>query len=97
MMMTNSVNLHNDPTHLRGFTSRSFDYFIEGEKSCRFGYSKVRFRKISVTYDEISLHDRRFYDRWMARLATRNPILYESRLAYIFPLTEISFHLKVRK
>ncbi|MDX8412790.1 MAG: methyltransferase domain-containing protein [Mariprofundales bacterium] len=92
-----SVNLHNDPTHLRAFTSRSFDYFIAGEKSCKFGYSKARYEKVSVVYDAISRHDRRFYDRWMAAFATRHPLLYESRLAYIYPLSEISFHLRVKK
>jgi len=95
--MMSSANLHNDPTHLRAFTSRSFDYFIEGEKLFKYGYSYARFRKMSVIYDKDSRRERHFYDRWMAEFATRHPLLYESRLAFIFPLQDISFHLKVVK
>ncbi len=92
-----SAHYHNDPTHLRAFTSRSFDYFVEGEKLFKYGYSKARFKKISVVYDKESRKERRFYDRWMARLATSKPLLYEHRLAFIFPLWDISFHLRVDK
>ncbi|RMH51768.1 MAG: class I SAM-dependent methyltransferase [Zetaproteobacteria bacterium] len=92
-----SVHLHTDPTHRRAFTSRSFDYFVEGEKLFKYGYSHARFRKVAVVYDRASRRERRFYDRWMADFATRHPLLYESRLAYIFPLQDISFHLQVVK
>ena len=92
-----SAHYHNDPTHLRAFTSRSFDYFVEGEKLFKYGYSQARFRKVSVIYDKDSRKERRFYDRWMAAFATSHPLLYEHRLAYIFPLWDISFHLKVEK
>lgn len=92
-----SVNLHTDPTHLRGFVSRSFDYFVEGEELFKYGYSHARFEKVSVVYDKESRHQRRFYDRFIAVLATKKPLMYESRLAYIFPLTDITFHLKVAK
>jgi len=92
-----SANLHNDPTHLRAFTSRSFDYFIEGEKLFKYGYSQARYEKVSVDYDKESRNDRRFYDRWMAKLATDRPLFYETRLAFIYPLSDISFHLKVKK
>lgn len=92
-----SANLHNDPTHLRAFTSRSFDYFVEGEKLFKYGYSPARFEKVAVEYDKESRRERRFYDRWMAGLATRKPMLYETRLAFIYPLSDISFHLRVKK
>lgn len=90
-----SANLHNDPTHLRAFTSRSFDYFIEGEKLFKYRYSYARFEKVSVEYD--TRRERRFYDRRMAALATNKPLFYESRLAFIYPLSDINFHLKVKK
>jgi len=92
-----SAHYHNDPTHLRAFTSRSFDYFIEGEKLFKYGYSTARFKKVSVIYDKESRKERRFFDRWMAKLATNKPLFYEHRLAFIFPLWDISFHLKVDK
>jgi len=92
-----SVNLPTDPTHLRGFVSRSFDYFVEGEDLSSYGYSHARFEKVSVIYDEESRKARKFYDRFMADLATKKPLMYESRLAYVFPLTDISFYLKVLK
>ncbi len=92
-----SAHYHNDPTHLRAFTSRSFDYFIEGEKLFKYGYSHARFKKESVVYDKESRKERNFYDRWMAAFATKRPLLYEHRLAFIFPLWDISFHLKVDK
>lgn len=92
-----SAHLHNDPTHLRGFTSRSFDYFVQGEKLFKYGYSAARFEKISVIYDKESRKDKRFYDRWVAQFATKKPLFYEHRLAFILPLWDISFHLQVRK
>ncbi|MDX8387656.1 MAG: methyltransferase domain-containing protein [Ghiorsea sp.] len=92
-----SAHLHNDPTHLRGFTSRSFDYFIEGEKLFKYAYSPARFKKVSVIYDKESRKDRRFYDRWVAEFATKKPLVYEHRLAFILPLWDISFHLQVEK
>jgi len=92
-----SAHYYNDPTHLRAFTSRSFDYFIEGEKLFKYGYSPARFKKVSVVYDKESRKERRFYDRWMAAFATKHPLLYEHRLAFLFPLWDISFHLKVDK
>lgn len=95
--MMSSANLHNDPTHLRAFTSRSFDYFIEGEKLFKYGYSHARFCKLSVIYDRDSRMERHFYDRWMAAFATRYPLVYESRLAFMYPLQDISFHLNVNK
>ena len=92
-----SAHLHNDPTHLRAFTSRSFDYFIEGEKLFKYGYSPARFTKESVVYDKESRKQKRFYDRWVAEFATKRPLVYEHRLAFILPLWDISFHLKVEK
>lgn len=92
-----SVNYFSDPTHRRAFTSRSFDYFIEGTKSVNYQYSLARFRLLSVEYDKFELQHRRGLNRWLLKWANRNKEKYENRYAFIYPVYTIYFELAIVK
>lgn len=92
-----SVNYFSDPTHRRAFTSRSFDYFIEGTAVFRLGYSDARFEMIRCEYDVADRPNRRGIHRWALDWANRNKAEYENRYAFLYPLYNISFELRVVK
>jgi SAM-dependent methyltransferase len=92
-----SVNYFSDPTHRRAFTSHSFDYFIEGTSTFRLGYSKARFEMLRCEYDAEERRKRRKFHRWALYWANRHKDLYESRYAFLYPLYNISFDLRVVK
>jgi hypothetical protein len=92
-----SVNFFSDPTHKRAFTSKTFDYFIEGSRAFRLGYSKTRLELVACEYDREERPNRRGPHRWMLDLANRHKEKYESRYAFIYPLYQISFDLRVVK
>ena len=92
-----SVNFFSDPTHKRAFTSKTFDYFIEGTRAFMFGYSKARFELVACEYDREERIKRRGPHRWLLDWANRNKEHYESRFAFIYPLYQIFFDLRVVK
>jgi SAM-dependent methyltransferase len=92
-----SVNYFSDPTHRRAFTSRSFDYFIEGRPSFRLGYSCARFAMVRCEYDAEDKPLRRGFHGWMLDWANRNKEHYENRYAFLYPLYNIFFDLRVVK
>jgi ubiquinone/menaquinone biosynthesis C-methylase UbiE len=98
-----SLYLGIDPTHKRGFTSQSFDYFVEGtplQKQYPF-YTQSRFKIIEVSYnkpDEQNFRgSQRWWDKFFLLMANRFKRIYESRFRYIYPVTEIYFRLEVVK
>ena len=92
-----SVNYFSDPTHRRAFTSRSFDYFLQGTTAARFGYSTARFELMHCEYDAEDRAQRRGFHRWMLVWANRNKVLYENRYAFLYPVYNISYSLRVIK
>ncbi len=92
-----SVNFFADPTHRRAFTSRSFDYFLSGRPTERLGYSKARFELMKCEYDAEDRQHRRGPHRWLLDWANRNKDRYESRYAFMYPLYNIHFELRVVK
>ena len=92
-----SVNYFSDPTHRRAFTSRSFDYFIEGTPAFRLGYSKAKFTMSRCEYDSQERQHRRGFHRWALDWANRNKVHYENRYAFLYPLYNIFFELRVVK
>jgi SAM-dependent methyltransferase len=92
-----SVNYFSDPTHRRAFTSRSFDYFIEGTPAFRLGYSTARFQVVCCEYDRGDRPNRRGPHRWLLDWANRNKAHYENRYAFLYPLYNIFFELRVVK
>lgn len=85
-----------DPTHRRGFMSGSFDYFVEGTGLCARAYSKARFQKVKVEYEEVTYRNH-FWDKLLLKLANRFKDYYETRFMFIYPIENIYFTLKVVK
>lgn len=92
-----SVNYYSDPTHKRAYTSKTFDYFIEGSLAFKFGYSKARFELVACEYDREERPKRTGVHRWLLDWANRNKEHYESRFAFVYPLYQIFFDLRVIK
>lgn len=92
-----SVNYFSDPTHRRAFTSRSFDYFSEGTAAARLGYSRARFELLHCEYDAEDRARRRGFHRWILGWANRNKTLYENRYAFVYPVYNISYSLRIIK
>lgn len=92
-----SVNFYSDPTHKRAFTSKTFDYFIEGSRAFKFGYSKTRLEMLACEFDREERLKRTGVHRWLLDWANRNKEYYESRFAFVYPLYQIFFDLRVVK
>jgi SAM-dependent methyltransferase len=92
-----SVNYFSDPTHRRAFTSRSFDYFIAGTPTFRLGYSRARFELDACEYDRDDRPNRRGFHRWILGWANRNKVEYENRYAFVYPIYNIHFDLRIVK
>jgi hypothetical protein len=86
--------LWTDPTHKRGFTSRSFKYFDDEFASKHFSYTEARFNLIDVEY---RVHAPKWYDQIFLSFANRKKHLYERRFMYWYPVQNIYFHLQVKK
>lgn len=91
-----SIDAFTDPTHRHFFTSRSFDYFIDGTTLSQYHYVPYRFKKIGMWYG------------WPAR--SRNPIvrafkgfiaehsvLYDQFLSLLFPSKILVWELEIIK
>jgi predicted SAM-dependent methyltransferase len=94
---TTSRDFFTDPTHVRGFGYRSFDYFVEGKPLSKYGYSENRFTLQSAQFFK---HPSRLFgllDRAMIGVANRYPDLYETRLGFVCPMSGIRFELEVVK
>jgi SAM-dependent methyltransferase len=83
-----SANFHTDPTHRHAFSTRSFDYFVEGTTLARYRYSNAFLRK---------REGRSVIQRAIARWANRDPERYERKFAWILPAEKINFVLEVVK
>ncbi|MBV9852562.1 MAG: class I SAM-dependent methyltransferase [Armatimonadetes bacterium] len=89
-----SVHFYTDPTHVHAFSTRSFDYYVEGTPVSRFGYSPARFTKERV---EIVVPGGGPVNRLLRRWINGHHRLYEERLAFIFPRHTLQFTLRAVK
>ncbi len=89
-----SSHYFTDPTHRHAFTTRSFDYFVEGTPVSSFGYSAARFEKERV---EIVVPGDGFVSRWVRRWINSHHQTYEERLAFVFPRHTLQFLLRAVK
>jgi SAM-dependent methyltransferase len=89
-----SVHFFTDPTHVRAFTTRSFDYYVEGTEVSKFGYSPARFEKVNV---EIVVPGNGPLNNWVRRWINTHHYAYEERLAFIFPRHTLRFTLRAVK
>ncbi len=86
-----SVYFFSDPTHVHAFTTRSFDYYVEGTDVVAFGYSPARFEKVDV---EIVVPGGGWGSQTVRRWINTHHKLYEERLAFIFPRHTLRFTLR---
>lgn len=89
-----SANFHTDPTHRHAFSSRSFDYFVEGTTLARYRYSNAFLKKREV---RIGFEGRSVIQNAIARWANRDRERYERKFAWIFPAEKINFVLEIVK
>ena len=87
---------YTDPTHQHYFGIHSFDYFIEGTAYAGFQYSKSKFELLSVEFEK-GLPPANWFDKILLSYANSHKDFYENRLSNIFPLRNITFHLRVTK
>ena len=93
-----SRDLYTDPTHIRGFGYHSFDYFDPMKALFNdYRYSERTFRVKDVRFVNRPHGKMRTLDRFMCAFANRSPELYESRLAFFYPMTALRFELEVLK
>lgn len=85
-----------DPTHEHFFTSRSLDYFLEGETLTDYHYVPFRFKKLSFWYGwpHPSKNPLR---EWMKNFAHRNPDFYDQYLSLLLPTECVTWELEVVK
>ena len=93
-----SQHLYTDPTHIRGFGYRSFDYFVPGrELAARYRYSPATFAIRRIRFHTRPGRWLGALDRLMCAFANAYPQVYEARLAYLYPLDGLHFDLQVLK
>ena len=86
--------LYTDPTHKRAFTSKSFDFFVEGSEY----YGRIPTRaKFVLTQVEYRKDTYRWWDKLILKLANKYKDYYESYFMYIYQIHTIYFELKVVK
>jgi hypothetical protein len=93
-----SRSFYTDPTHLHAFGYRSFDYFVQGKPYRHYGYTAITFELIEAKF--VRLSSGRVLgalDRAAETFANRFPDLYESRFAFMYPMSALHFELGVLK
>lgn len=89
-----SVFAYSDPTHRHFFTSRSFDYFLEGTAVSLFDYSRARF---ILRKRELLVGGKGPFQRLLHWFTNRYTDVYEKRLAFVLPRHTILFELEAVK
>lgn len=92
-----SPDVFTDPTHIRGFSFQSFDYFDSEKPKYAYGYSDIDVRVTSFEFVGLNTRPMRWLDQVLAKFANRHPGFYESRLCQLFPMRALRFELTVRK
>jgi hypothetical protein len=92
-----SPDLFTDPTHIRGFGYRSFDYWDPDKDYYRYGYTDLRLRVESFEFVPLGGGRMRLPDKVMGMFANRFPRIYEFRLCHLYPMRALHFVLRVDK
>ena len=87
-----------DPTHVNFFGVNYFNYFDPDHHFCTgYEYSKARFKVVKMTFDKEWENNSNFFHRILINFAHKYPYKYEARLSHLFPLSSLTFELKVIK
>lgn len=89
----NSPDLFTDPTHVRGFGFRSFNYFDPTSSLFRYGYSRATFSVRRVQFISQPGRCLRVFDVIMMKVANKWPRMYEERLGHLYPMKALQFVL----
>lgn len=89
-----SADMFTDPTHKHFMTSRTFDYFIPGSEHFNWHYAKAEFKKNQVVLGPTKTNP---LLGLILKLVNRYPVMYERRLAFIFPVGVIEYELEALK
>jgi hypothetical protein len=92
-----SPDLFTDPTHIRGFGFRSFDYFDPNKELYDYGYTDMRVHVESFEFVSLDGRAMKLPDKTMTVIANRFPRFYESRLCHMYPMRTLRFVLRVDK
>ena len=101
MPFMSSRNYHTDPTHRRAATSETFDYFDPRRPLGKYRYTKARLEVLSFHFarGHRGTVGKLFgwLDRFMIPVIERHNEVYELYFAYVYPMLDISFELRVNK
>ena len=102
MPFMSSSNYATDPTHRRSATSRTFDYFDPTKDLAKYGYSPARFSLVEFHYvrgyvNNVTGRLMKLLDRGVVPWLERYPETYESYFAYLYPMHDVSYVLRVEK
>lgn len=96
-----SHHLWTDPTHVRAFLSRSFQYFSDRFADEQFSYTRARFDLLEATYEKYEdwmwVYRPKWYDRILLGLANRHKDVFERRFLYWYQIRNIYFRLRAVK
>jgi SAM-dependent methyltransferase len=94
-----SIDAYTDPTHRHFFTSRSLDYFCEGERivtDCGASYVPFHFRKLGFWYAWPGV-SRNPLRQFLKPVMHRYSQFYDQYLSLLIPVSSITWELEVVK
>ena len=101
MPFMSSLNFATDPTHRRSGTSGTFDYFDPDTAVGGYAYTDARFELVHFHYGRFYHGVPGFLMRWpdklIVPLCERWHVVYEHYFAYIYPMHDVSYRLRVKK
>ncbi len=101
MPFMSSLNFATDPTHRRAGTSGTFDYFDPRTPMGQYAYTESRFELIHFRYGRfhrgIVGAFFKVLDVALIPYFQRYRVMYEHYFAYVYPMHEISYRLRVVK
>lgn len=101
MPFMSASNFATDPTHRRSATHRTFDYFDKTKELSKYQYSRARFTLLEFQYSRAyhglpgSIY--RVLDYAILPLVTRYALTYEAYFAYLYPMQDVRYLLRVEK
>ena len=101
MPFMSSLNFATDPTHKRSGTSGTFDYFNPDLPLGAYAYTEARFDLIDFRYGRFYHGVPGFFmklvDWFVVPWCQHSHTVYEHYFAYIYPMHDITYRLRVNK
>jgi SAM-dependent methyltransferase len=101
MPFMSSLNFATDPTHRRSGTSGTFDYFDSQKPLGQYAYTDAQFELVDFRYGRFYHGIPGFFmkivDKLFVPFCERYHVVYEHYYAYVYPMHDITYRLKVKK